>query len=62
MWMKYYFPGKKLWGFSRLTSDCTTGHWKSQSGTWLDQKDYVSDLFSEMMLHLHHVYDPEKVH
>lgn len=52
---------KKLWGFSRLTSDCTTGHWKSQSGTWLDQKDYVSDLFSEMMLQLHHVYDPEKI-
>ncbi|XP_073266206.1 inactive protein kinase SELMODRAFT_444075 isoform X4 [Populus alba] len=52
---------KKLWGFSRLTGDCTTGHWKSQSGTWLDQKDYVSDLFSEMMLQLHHVYDPEKI-
>ncbi|KAF9680461.1 hypothetical protein SADUNF_Sadunf06G0123500 [Salix dunnii] len=52
---------KKLWGFSRLTSDCTTGNWKSQSGTWLDQKDNVLDLCSEMMLDLHHVYDPEKI-
>ncbi|KAJ6407192.1 hypothetical protein OIU84_010656 [Salix udensis] len=52
---------KKLWGFSRLTSDCTTGNWKSQSGTWLDQKDNVLDLCSEMMLQLHHVYDPEKI-
>ncbi|CAL5360396.1 inactive protein kinase SELMODRAFT_444075-like [Camellia sinensis] len=51
---------KKLWGFSRFTSDCAAGHWKYLSGTISDQKDYITDLCSQMMLQLNDVYDADK--
>ncbi|KAJ4825445.1 hypothetical protein Tsubulata_010603 [Turnera subulata] len=54
-------PSKKIWGFSRFATDCTTGHKWSQTGTKLDQKDDISDLCSEMMFQLQNAYDPEKV-
>ncbi|KAL5768655.1 hypothetical protein ACOSP7_015202 [Xanthoceras sorbifolium] len=52
---------KKIWGFSRLTSDCATGHRRSLSGTSEDQKDDIVDSCSQMIHQLHNVYDPEKI-
>ncbi|XP_059633084.1 inactive protein kinase SELMODRAFT_444075-like [Cornus florida] len=52
---------KKLWGFPGFTSDCSAGHWKSFSGTILDQKDEITDSCSQMMRELHDVYDPDKI-
>ncbi|KAJ0031366.1 hypothetical protein Pint_13365 [Pistacia integerrima] len=53
--------GKKIWGLSRFTSDCTTAHRRSLSGTSSDQKDDIVDSCSQMMHQLHDVYDPEKI-
>ncbi|XP_060187214.1 inactive protein kinase SELMODRAFT_444075-like isoform X1 [Lycium barbarum] len=54
--------GKRLWGFPRLiNSDCTTGNWRSLSGTTLDQKDFVSESCTQMLLQLHDIYDPNKM-
>ncbi|OAY53896.1 inactive protein kinase SELMODRAFT_444075 [Manihot esculenta] len=50
---------KRVWGFSRFTSDCTSG--KSMSGTRLDQRDDISDSCSEMLRQIHDAYDPEKI-
>lgn len=58
---KLYILGKRIWGFSRFTSDCTTGHWWSLSGTSSDKRDDIADSCSQMVLQLHDVYDPEKV-
>jgi hypothetical protein len=44
----YTFSGKRIWGFSRFTSDCTIGHWWSLTGTRLDQKDDIADSCSQM--------------
>lgn len=57
------FSGKKLWKFSRFQSDCTVGHGHGSSflGTSLDQKDYITDSCTQMMLELHQFYDPDKV-
>ncbi|TXG61539.1 hypothetical protein EZV62_012902 [Acer yangbiense] len=52
---------KKIWGFSRLTSDCATGHRRSLSGSPSDQKDDIVDSCSQMIHQLHDVYDPEKI-
>ncbi|KAL0014940.1 hypothetical protein SO802_002009 [Lithocarpus litseifolius] len=52
---------KRIWGFSRFTSDCTTGHWWSLSGTSSDKRDDIADSCSQMVLQLHDVYDPEKI-
>ncbi|XP_015571807.1 inactive protein kinase SELMODRAFT_444075 isoform X2 [Ricinus communis] len=52
---------KRVWGFTKFTSDCTSGNRKSLSGTKLDQRDDISDSCSEMLRHLHDVYDPEKI-
>ncbi|KAL2501371.1 Protein kinase protein with adenine nucleotide alpha hydrolase-like domain [Forsythia ovata] len=52
---------KKLWGFPSFNSDCTTAHWRSLSGTILDQKDYITDLCNQMMCQLHDIYDRDKV-
>ncbi|GFS43299.1 protein kinase superfamily protein [Actinidia rufa] len=55
-----YSARKKLWGFPRFTSDCSAGHWKTLSGTISDQKDYITESCSEMVLQLHDVYDADK--
>ncbi|KAA8523230.1 hypothetical protein F0562_009653 [Nyssa sinensis] len=57
---KVYISGKKLRGFPRFTSDCTSGHWRSISGT-ISHQDDITDSCSQMMLQLHDVYDPDKV-
>lgn len=54
-------PGKKIWEFARFTSDCTTSHRRSLSGTVSDKKDDIVDSCSQMVLRLQDVYDPEKV-
>ncbi|KAL6974525.1 hypothetical protein U1Q18_028710 [Sarracenia purpurea var. burkii] len=53
-------PKKRLWGFPRFTSDCSPGPWKTLSGTISDQKDYITDSCSQMMVQLHDVYDADK--
>ncbi|KAJ8568264.1 hypothetical protein K7X08_020986 [Anisodus acutangulus] len=54
--------GKRLWGFPRLiNSDCTTSNWRSLSGTTLDQKDFISESCTQMLLQLHDIYDPNKM-
>ncbi|KVH93956.1 Concanavalin A-like lectin/glucanase, subgroup [Cynara cardunculus var. scolymus] len=50
----------KLWNFSKFNSDCTTGQWKSLSGDVRDQKDYITESCSQMMLQLHNIYDSDK--
>lgn len=52
---------KKLWGFPKIGSDCSTGNWRSMLGTVLDQKDNITDLCNQMMSQLQDIYDPEKV-
>ncbi|XP_073298176.1 inactive protein kinase SELMODRAFT_444075-like [Primulina huaijiensis] len=52
---------KKLWGFPKIGSDCSTGSWRSMSGTVLDQKDHITELCNQMMSQLQDIYDPEKV-
>ncbi|KAL3532598.1 hypothetical protein ACH5RR_006119 [Cinchona calisaya] len=54
---------KKLWSFPRFHSDCTVGHSHGSSflGTSLDQKDYITDSCTQMMLELHQFYDPDKI-
>lgn len=57
-----YFLGKRIWDFSRFTSDCTFGHHKSFSGGASSfEKDDIVNSCSQMVLQLHNVYDPEKV-
>ncbi|GKV11898.1 hypothetical protein SLEP1_g23116 [Rubroshorea leprosula] len=56
-----YSSSRRIWGLSRFTSDCTTGHWRSLSGASSDHKDDITDSCSHMMLQLNDVYDPEKV-
>ncbi|GKV14042.1 hypothetical protein SLEP1_g24969 [Rubroshorea leprosula] len=56
-----YSSSKWIWGLSRFTSDCTTGHWRYFPGASSDQKDYIADSCSQMMLQLNDVYDPGKV-
>uniref|UniRef100_A0A2P2J4Y5 Uncharacterized protein n=1 Tax=Rhizophora mucronata TaxID=61149 RepID=A0A2P2J4Y5_RHIMU len=55
------FLGKKAQRLSRFTADCTTAHWKTLSGTMLDQRDDITDSCSQMMFQLHDIYDPERV-
>nr|GMD41224.1 inactive protein kinase SELMODRAFT_444075-like isoform X1 [Ipomoea batatas]GME07527.1 inactive protein kinase SELMODRAFT_444075-like isoform X1 [Ipomoea batatas] len=52
---------KRLWGFQRFGSDCTAAHWKSFSGTRLDQKDYITDSCAQIMLQLSNLFDPDKI-
>ncbi|CAB4288291.1 unnamed protein product [Prunus armeniaca] len=52
---------KKIWEFARFTSDCTTSHRRSLSGTVSDKKDDIVDSCSQMVLRLQDVYDPEKI-
>ncbi|XP_022754905.1 inactive protein kinase SELMODRAFT_444075-like [Durio zibethinus] len=56
-----YSSSKKIWGISRFTSDCTSGHWKSLSGTDSDKKQDIEDSCSQLIFQLQDVYDPEKV-
>lgn len=53
--------GIKLWGLRRFNSDCTASNWRSLSGTTLDQKDFISESCTQMLLQLHDIYDPNKV-
>ncbi|OIW09009.1 hypothetical protein TanjilG_05985 [Lupinus angustifolius] len=54
--------GRRLWGFPRFAGDCASGHKKSHTtGTSSEQKTDITDSFSQMILQLHDVYDPNKI-
>ncbi|KAI8544581.1 hypothetical protein RHMOL_Rhmol08G0308300 [Rhododendron molle] len=53
--------GRKLWSFPRFAGDCASGHRRSTSGTSPEQKSDITDSFSQMILQLHDVYDPNKI-
>ncbi|KAJ7973723.1 Protein kinase family protein [Quillaja saponaria] len=54
-------PGKRIWGLSRFTTDCSTSHGRHLWGTDSDQKEDITDLCSQLVLQLHDFYDPEKI-
>ncbi|KAK7261731.1 hypothetical protein RIF29_28049 [Crotalaria pallida] len=54
--------GRRLWGFPRFAGDCASSHKKSNvTGTSSEQKIDITDSFSQMILQLHDVYDPNKI-
>ncbi|KAE9600437.1 hypothetical protein Lal_00046287 [Lupinus albus] len=54
--------GRRLWGFPRFAGDCANGHRKSHTTeTSTEQKTDITDSFSQMILQLHDVYDPNKI-
>lgn len=57
----FCLSGKKIWGFSRFTSDCASGYGRFLAGTNSDRKDDIHESCSQMMFQLHNVYDAEKV-
>ncbi|XP_047338979.1 inactive protein kinase SELMODRAFT_444075 [Impatiens glandulifera] len=51
----------RKWGIPKFSSDCTAGgQWTSILGTLSEQKEYITDTCSQMMIQLHHVYDSNK--
>ncbi|XWS18873.1 hypothetical protein CRYUN_Cryun32bG0082300 [Craigia yunnanensis] len=52
--------GRK-WGFPIFAGDCASGSHKSQLGSSSEQKSDITDSCSQMILHLHDVYDPNKI-
>ncbi|KAE9467899.1 hypothetical protein C3L33_00183, partial [Rhododendron williamsianum] len=55
------FRSRKLWTFPRFAGDCASGNRRSNSGTSPEQKSDITDSFSQMILQLHDVYDPNKI-
>uniref|UniRef100_A0A1J3HGU1 Inactive protein kinase n=1 Tax=Noccaea caerulescens TaxID=107243 RepID=A0A1J3HGU1_NOCCA len=55
------YTSKKIWGFSRFTSDCASGYGRFLAGTNSDRKDDIHESCSQMMFQLHNVYDAEKI-
>ncbi|CAN8301685.1 unnamed protein product [Cochlearia groenlandica] len=55
------YTSKKIWGFSRFTSDCASGYGKFLAGTSSDKKDDIHESCSQMMFQLHNVYDADKI-
>ncbi|XP_041000234.1 inactive protein kinase SELMODRAFT_444075-like isoform X1 [Juglans microcarpa x Juglans regia] len=53
--------GRKLWVFPRFTGDCAGGHRKSHSMSSSEQNCEITDSFSQMILQLHDVYNPNKI-
>lgn len=41
--------GKKLWGIQRFTTDCTSGLWRSYTGSFTDQEEDITDSCSQLM-------------
>ncbi|KAE8688544.1 Proline-rich receptor-like protein kinase PERK13 [Hibiscus syriacus] len=57
-------PGDALrrkWGFPRFSGDCASSSRKSQTGSSSEQNSGINDSFSQMILQLHDVYDPNKI-
>ncbi|XP_039049381.1 uncharacterized protein LOC120190364 [Hibiscus syriacus] len=52
--------GRK-WPFPRFSGDCASSSRKSQTGSSSEQNSGIGDSFSQMILRLHDVYDPNKV-
>lgn len=53
---------KRLWSFPRFSGDCASSHRKKlQVEASIDMRTDLKDSFSQMMLQLHDVYDPDKV-
>ncbi|KAL6560982.1 hypothetical protein OROHE_006159 [Orobanche hederae] len=50
-----------FWGLPHFHNDCASGNWRFMSGTIVEQREYITDLCSQMLRQLHGVYDPEKV-
>uniref|UniRef100_M4CF09 Protein kinase domain-containing protein n=1 Tax=Brassica campestris TaxID=3711 RepID=M4CF09_BRACM len=55
------YTSKKIWGFSRFTSDCASGYGRFLAGTDTDRKDDIHESCSQMMFQLHNVYDADKI-
>ncbi|CAH2069707.1 unnamed protein product [Thlaspi arvense] len=55
------YTSKKIWGFSRFTTDCASGYGRFLAGTNSDRKDDIHESCSQMMFQLHNVYDAEKI-
>ncbi|XP_057731257.1 inactive protein kinase SELMODRAFT_444075-like [Arachis stenosperma] len=53
--------GRRLWGFPRFAGDCANTQKKSHSPTSSEQKSEITDSFSQMILQLHDIYDPNKI-
>ncbi|KAL3632914.1 hypothetical protein CASFOL_025898 [Castilleja foliolosa] len=54
--------GRKLWGFPRFAGDCASSHRsRSHCGTSSEQKSDLTDCYSQMILQLHDVCDPNKI-
>ncbi|XP_017408126.1 uncharacterized protein LOC108321016 [Vigna angularis] len=52
---------KRVWAFSRFTTDCASSNWRSSLGTASDQKVVITKSCSQLVLQLHDFYDPEKI-
>ncbi|XLS96536.1 hypothetical protein HN51_039271, partial [Arachis hypogaea] len=52
--------GRRLWGFPTFAGDCANTQKKSHSPTSSEQKSEITDSFSQMILQLHDIYDPNK--
>ncbi|ESQ42739.1 hypothetical protein EUTSA_v10012884mg [Eutrema salsugineum] len=55
------YTSKKIWGFSRFTSDCASGYGRFLAGTNSDRKDDIHESCTQMMFQLHNVYDADKI-
>ncbi|QHN84766.1 hypothetical protein S83_053938 [Arachis hypogaea] len=53
--------GRRLWGFPTFAGDCANTQKKSHSPTSSEQKSEITDSFSQMILQLHDIYDPNKI-
>uniref|UniRef100_A0A7N0ZXB2 Protein kinase domain-containing protein n=1 Tax=Kalanchoe fedtschenkoi TaxID=63787 RepID=A0A7N0ZXB2_KALFE len=51
----------RRWSFPRFAGDCASGHQGSHTGTSSEQKYDITDSFSQMILQLQDVYDPDKI-
>ncbi|KAJ0246097.1 Protein kinase superfamily protein [Hirschfeldia incana] len=55
------YTSKKIWAFSKLTTNCALGHGRFLAGTNSDQKDDIHESCSQMLFQLHNVYDADKI-
>ncbi|KAE8659551.1 Inactive protein kinase [Hibiscus syriacus] len=51
----------RKWPFPRFSGDCASSSRKSQTGSSSEQNSGIGDSFSQMILRLHDVYDPNKL-
>ncbi|KAE8656253.1 Proline-rich receptor-like protein kinase PERK12 [Hibiscus syriacus] len=51
----------RKWPFPRFSGDCASSSGKSETGSSSEQNSGIGDSFSQMILRLHDVYDPNKI-